>query len=353
MKIIDAYIAKTVLFSIGLVTLMLSSLQLFILFVGQLESLDKGGYSMTKALSFVMLQMPYEVYLLFPMACLLGCLVGLGGLANHCELVVLRASGMSIGQITRSVFKVAMILVVLVTIMGEFFVPKLLSAANDLKTEALSGGQALRTPRGMWLKQNNDFLMIEGLLPNHGLHRVHQFHFDDEHRLVLTRLIEEAHWEKGVWYAQNIDETSLFNDHTNARHVARETWDVALNPNLLSPVVSPDEMTLPALFSYWHTRVLNKQPVMQESLVFWQRVIQPLTTMVMMWLAIPFIFGPLRQSTMGSKLLMGALVGFGFYIMNRMLGSMSQVYQWSPEIAAIVPTLLFMLLGLCLMLRAK
>ena len=71
----------------------------------------------------------------------------------------------------------------------------------------------------------------------------------------------------------------------------------------------------------------------------------------MMMIAIPFIFGPLRSSTMGSKLLAGAAVGFGFNILNRFFGPLSHVYQWPPFLAAIIPTCIFALLGVYLMRR--
>src|SRR6478735_8570381 len=96
-NILERYIAKTVLASIGLVTLMLVGLQIFILFVNQLDDLGKVDYGLAQASVFVLLQMPYQVYLFFPMASLLGCLVGLGVLANHSELIVMRAVGLSIG----------------------------------------------------------------------------------------------------------------------------------------------------------------------------------------------------------------------------------------------------------------
>ncbi len=51
---------------------------------------------------------------------------------------------------------------------------------------------------------------------------------------------------------------------------------------------------------------------------FWQRLAQPFTTLVMMMLAIPFIFGPLRSSTMGLRFIAGALMGFGFHMINRL-----------------------------------
>ena len=99
--------------------------------------------------------------------------------------------------------------------------------------------------------------------------------------------------------------------------------------------------------SNYHQSALNYQ------LAYWQRIIQPFTTVVMMILAIPFIFGPLRSSTMGSKLLAGATVGFGFHIINRFFGPFSQVLQWPPIIAALGPTLLFAGIGIFLMRRVR
>ena len=112
-------------------------------------------------------------------------------------------------------------------------------------------------------------------------------------------------------------------------------------------------MSLHELHKYLHAQGINQQTVHTYQLVYLQRLIQPLTTMVMMVLAIPFIFGPLRSSTMGSKLLAGASVGFGFHIINHFFGPVSQVFQWPPEVAAFGPTSVFALLGLYLMRRMK
>ena len=144
MKLLDRYIAKSVLSAIGLVTLMLVGLQIFILFVHELGDIGKGNYGIGQAAIFVLLQMPYQVYLFFPMASLLGCLIGLGVMANHRELVVMRAAGMSIWQITLAVLKAALLVIIMVTAIGETIIPKFAYVANDQKMQALSGGQALR-----------------------------------------------------------------------------------------------------------------------------------------------------------------------------------------------------------------
>ena len=142
--------------------------------------------------------------------------------------------------------------------------------------------------------------------------------------------------------------------HTQAKTINEMPWDVALSPNSLNVSGNePDEMTLHELRRYLRAQKMSHQIAFNYQLTYLQRIIQPLTTVVMMILAIPFIFGPLRSSTMGSKLLAGAAVGFGFHIMNKFFGPVSQVFQWPPEIAAFGPTCLFALLGLYLMRRFR
>lgn len=354
MKLLEIYIAKAVLGAIALVTLMLAGLQIFILFVNQLEDLGRADYGILQTAAFVFLQMPYQVYLFFPMASLLGCMIGLGIMANHRELVVMRAAGMSITQITMAVLKAAFIIILLVTLIGETLVPRLAHYANDLKMQALNGGQVLRTAQGFWLRNHNDFISIGSIEANHSLLNVYQFRFDQMHHLRLARRINRVQYEKGTWLAYDIDETQVRDDKTEAIHYKQMVWDVAVKPKLLSLTSSePDEMTLHELNQYLREQKRSHQTALNYQLAFWQRLVQPFTTVVMMVLAIPFIFGPLRSSTMGSKLLAGVTVGFSFHILNQFFGPFSQVYQWPPILAAIGPSIMFALLGIFLMRRVK
>lgn len=354
MKLLDRYIAKTVLASIGLVTLMLAGLQIFILFVNQIDDLGHGDYGILQAAQFILLLMPYQVYLFFPMASLLGSLIGLGILAGNRELIVMRAAGMSIGQITGSVLKAALVLIVLVTLIGETLVPVLSHFANDRRMQAMSGGQALRTARGVWLRDGNDFITIGKVLADNTLQKVYQFRFDSLHHMELARKIERVEFVNNVWVAHNVDETIISDKKTQARHINEMPWDVSVKPGIINVSSSePDEMTLHELRQYLRVQHRNHQAALTYQLAYWQRLVQPFTTLVMMILAIPFIFGPLRSSTMGSKLLAGATLGFGFNIVNRFFGPVSQVFQWPPIAAAIGPTLLFALIGLYLMRRVR
>jgi lipopolysaccharide export system permease protein len=355
MKLLDQYIAKTVLSGIGLITLILTGLHGFILFVSQLDDLGKGDYGVMQAAWVVLLNLPYQVYLFFPVASLLGSLVGLSVLANHRELLVMRAAGLSISQVILSVFKVAVMLILAVTLLGETFIPKLSMHARDEKMQALSTGQAIRTSTGVWLRYRNDFLMLGEVISNTKLKNVVQFHFDKQHHLQFTRQLDSVEFLNGQWHATNVEETQLnvARNQIQATQFQTLIWDVKLNPRILRISQNePDEMSLSELHRYLHAKNIH-QSLSNYELAYWQRIIQPLTTVVMMILAIPFVFGPLRSSSMGAKLLTGVSVGFGFHMMNHFFGPVAQVFQWPPAIAALAPTLCFALLGVYLMKRVK
>lgn len=352
MKLLDRYIAKSVLSAIALVTLLLAGLQVFMLFVGELNEIGKADYDLWQAACVVLLEVPYQVYLFFPMASLLGCLIGLGILANHRELVVMRAAGMSIAEVSWAVLKGALWLILLVTFIGETIVPTFSHMANEKKIQALSHGQTLRTARGVWLRHKTDFISIGEILPDNTLRVVYQYRLDKAQRLQLARRIEKVDYINGQWQAYGIAETRFFGDHIEKEQRSAMAWDVSLQPILLNASrLESDEMTLQALHHYLRHQKTSLAPGFR--LAYLQRLIQPLTTVVMILLAIPFIFGPLRSSTMGSKLLAGATVGFGFHMINRFFGPIGEVFQWPPEVAAFGPTAVFALLGIYLMRRVR
>jgi len=353
MKLIDRYIAKTVLASIALVTLMLTGLQIFILCVNELGDLGRGEYHLGDALNVVMLEVPEQVYLFFPVACLLGALVGLGNLATHRELLVMQASGVSVKRVIWAVLKASVLVIVFVAFLGEVLVPRLLTHSHDIKSQALTGGQAVRTSHGVWLRHENNFMLVGDVLPQHGVRDIYQFQFDATHHLRFSRKIDALVEHDGVWQAEGVHETMFGGNKTYVKHYATMRWDIPLDLAVLRlSGDTPDEMNLLTLHHYVASQQATPA-LFPYQLAYWQRLVQPFTTVVMMMLAIPFVFGPLRSSTMGAKLLTGATVGFSFHVMNRFFGPFSQVFQWPPEVAAMVPTLVFALLGLYWMGRIR
>jgi len=97
----------------------------------------------------------------------------------------------------------------------------------------------------------------------------------------------------------------------------------------------------------------NKQDAAKYRLLLWRKLTEPLTVMVMMLFAVPFVTGQLRDAGAGQKLLAGALVGIVFYVVNKVSVSLGDIYQWPAPLAAGLPTLGLALLSWWRLARAR
>ena len=88
-------------------------------------------------------------------------------------------------------------------------------------------------------------------------------------------------------------------------------------------------------------------------LAFWRKLIQPLVILGLVMLGISFVFGPLRNSAMGSKIFVGVLVGVVFNIFQDMIGPTSIVMGFSPLFAVMTPALMCIAAGLYLLRRER
>jgi len=72
----------------------------------------------------------------------------------------------------------------------------------------------------------------------------------------------------------------------------------------------------------------------------------------MVFIAISYVFGPLRQVTMGLRVLAGILTGLVLRYFGELAGTMSLVYEFSPLLAATLPLVLGMTIGLWALRRS-
>jgi lipopolysaccharide export system permease protein len=347
MKILHRYIARNVIAATALVLLVMIGLLFVIDFLEELKDVGSGDYGFAQALVHVMLEAPRHLYQFFPMLVLIGGVVGLGVLSAQQELVVMRAAGFSVRRISIAVIAAAMSLTVIATSIGELVVPKAHHLAMVRKQSEQNGGQAVATKAGIWLHEGNNFLQIQRVEGLKHLVGVTRYQFDAEHHLLATYYVASLEMQHGgKWLSRDVAKTTFVNNQTQSQHFDELLWDMPLNPNLLNiGLIEPPEMSLPTLRSYSQHLVQNGLQAGDFQWEFWKRIFQPLTTIVMILLAIPFVLGSSRSVTMGWRVFFGIVIGFVFYILNAFLGQFSIVFQFSPLLAALFPTLLFASLG--------
>ena len=346
--VLDRYIGKTIFNTIMMTLFMLVSLSGIIKFVDQLKKSGQGSYDALGAGLYTILSVPKDIQIFFPMAALLGALLGLGMLAQRSELVVMQASGFTRLQVALAVMKTAIPLVLLTMAIGEWVAPQGEQMARNYRAQQMYGGSLLSTQQGLWAKDGHNFVYIERVKGNDELGGVSIYAFNPERRLQSVRYAASAKFdsENKVWRLSQVDESDLTDPkQVTGSQMVSGTWKTNLTPDKLGVVaLDPDALSISGLHNYVkYLKSSGQDP--------WSKIFLPRSVAVMMLMALSFIFGPLRSVPMGVRVVTGISFGFIFYVLDQIFGPLTLVYGIPPIIGALLPSASFFLISLWLMMR--
>lgn len=354
MKIVEKYLAHTVLTSIALTLAVLVGISTLFKFIDQLNHIGKGEFNFVTAAIYSIYMVPQDVEIFFPMAAMIGGLIGLGSLAQSSELVVMQAIGMSKTNVVSAVLKSSIGLILIMMIFSEWGVPQASKAAKELKTQAISSGQLYSGEQGVWAKDGASFINIKEVSENGDLFGISVFEFDDNHKLTTQITAEFGKFSEDNWLLTNVTLQNWKAKQIETRKYDSKPWPTSLTPDKLGVVlVKPEKMPISELIDYLNFLKQNEQDAARYELALWRKVFQPFNVAVMLLLALSFIFGPLRSVTMGARIILGILTGFSFFLFDRIFGSVSLVYEIPAAFGAFAPTLVFSLIAMWLLTKKQ
>ena len=319
MRILDRYIGKILVRHIVVTIMVLVGLFTFVSFIDELTDLDRGGYGMLQVLQYVVLLIPKTLYEVFPMAALIGAILGLSTLARDSELIVMRASGVSIQRIVFSVVKVGCILAVVAMALGEVVSPYTETKAQQVRVNSLQA-DIRKEKFGIWMRDENTYVKIGEVLPSLSLLDIKIFEFDERNFLRYLTVAEEGEYqiENQRWVLKGLKRTMIDDNSSAADQVNVAHWTTRVDPNILRVFrIEPDQLSLWQLDKYIDHLHGNKQDTSNYELVFWSKIITPFATIVMLILSVPFVFKEARSGSLGRSLFFGIMVGLGFFILNK------------------------------------
>ena len=341
MRILDRYIGQAVLVSIVSVMVVLAALFILIGFVNEFEKIGRADYTTWQAAMYVLLHVPQNIYEIFPMAALLGTMLGLGALSKKSELVTIRAAGVSRIRISLAVIKSAAMLIALVVIVGEIVAPPALEYANQTRLKALESQLSLNTDYGLWARDGNTFIHVRNVEHDGRLVDINLYTLDAAGSLAKQLHADTARYTGDVWKLQNVTESYI--DHSGIQQTVMPQldWQTLMDPELVGIVsLEPTNLAVWKLVDYIEYLRSNGLESEQYELAMWNKLIAPFTILAMVLLAVPFVFRSQRQTSVGLQIVLGFLVGIVFYIASRLAGQIGLVYDLLPVVSASLPTLL-------------
>ena len=91
--------------------------------------------------------------------------------------------------------------------------------------------------------------------------------------------------------------------------------------------------------SYLNKNGLDAQRYETE---LWSRVARTATVVIMPALALAFVFGSLRSSGAGARLMIGVLIGLAYFLASEMSANSGQVFNLNPAVVTWLPSIALM-----------
>ena len=351
---IDRYIGRTILTSILVTLVVLVGISSLFRFIDQLMYIGRGDFTFLTAGLFTFYLIPQDLEVFFPMAAMIGGLVGLGSMASNSELVVMQAIGMSKANVISAVLKSSTILIFIMMIFSEWGVPYAIQSAKELKTQAISEGKLYSAEQGLWAKDADAFVNIKEVTEEGNLVNITVFDFDSDLKLNQQISAKSGSFNDGNWLLDDVVIKRWEQNKILTSKLDMLPWPTALSPEKLGVVsVKPERMAMSDLIEYLQYLAKNEQSANRYELALWRKIFQPLNVAVMLLLALSFIFGPLRSVTMGARVILGIITGFTFFLFDNIFGSVSLIYEVPSVIGAFTPTLLFSLIAMYLLTKKQ
>lgn len=352
-RIVAKHVTKTTVLAMLGTTLVLSFLQILFTYLGELGSL-KPTYNAWQAFLYVIWGAPSYLYDILPVAALIGSVLGLGALASNSELIVMRSVGISLWRIVGWVMRSALLLIVLSFVLSEWVIPYTNEKAQSIKKQRSVA--ALGEVKGYWSREGQRFIYIDYANSQGQLRNIQAIDFDQNYRLQSFVSAEQGQFVKdGQWTLKESHQVDLL-AQGNAIKTDHEqqALGLALQPKYVHMVtLDPDDLSPSQLISFMQYLSEYSQVPKTYELAFWKKVTSPFALITLVLIACSFIFGPLRQQSMGFRLVIALFTGLGFFYLQDFLGYASLVYAPSPAWFVLLPILLMFVAGSYLLYRAR
>ena len=348
-----------ILWAVAFVALAFLSLFFFIDFVDELRSVGINGYTTFHALAACVLEIPGHVYELMPIAVLIGTIYALSRMAQSSEFTILRTGGLGPGRALMMLTQLGIVFAAITFLVGDFVAPASERLNSQLQAR-FDGGFGLQRG-GAWLKERHDSAQGEistsvnvgTALPDGELRDVTIFEFDRDGRLARRLAAESARVaDDRRWQLSDVTITDWRPQGGGAARVEETRrdgyeWPSTLSAAVVAAAVMPlRTMSTIDLYRYIRHLARNEQAAQTYEITFWKRALYPLACLVMVGLALPFAYLHSRGGGVSLKVFGGIMIGISFVLLNNLSGHLGYLRDWTPWVAAAVPSLTYLALSL-------
>lgn len=351
MKIKDRYIANTLLTYSIVVLLIWLSLYSFFNFLAELNSVGKVNYTILEAFKYIILLLPGVAYDQVSAVILLGCVLGMGHLETTGQLIILRASGISILKLTWLALKNAIIFLIIIAMIGELVAPTLTTYAENERSNALGQNSVSSSKDGFWIRDGNNFINVKNNVDGSVFNDITVIEVNNESNKIERVLNSQSAIFDGQ--SINMESTNIFSidsanllDDIDLKERNLYKKKVAFDQDLIASLEKePKNLTTFTILKQIQFLKDNRLRAEVFEVELYKRLVKPVTLIAMILLAMLFVFGSTRDATLGRKIFFGVAIGLSFELISRIGGALALSFDFSPILSTFVPAIAILIIA--------
>jgi lipopolysaccharide export system permease protein len=230
--------------------------------------------------------------------------------------------------------------------LGEIIAPQMQQYARQMKTFAKFHDYSMAGNQTAWAKDRDTILSVKQQNTGNTYGGVYVFKFDGQHRLLSVGKASAASIDAdNRWRLSDYRESRMVEDRIVPSHADSAELETHLSPEFLGlAIADPDSLPGRALYSYVQHLQRNGLDSRKYETAFWARIARTVAIAIIVILAVPFAFGPMRSTGTGARTVVGIMLGVAFFLMAKMLESGGAVFNLPPFAIAWAPTVLLALI---------
>jgi len=329
MRILDRYILKSVIKIFVSCIFVFLFMYIIIDILSHLEDILKQQANFQLLIQYYLSYLPIMFVQMAPFACLIATLYTFGKLNHDNEIIAMRASGLSIFYITKTVILFGFMISLFIFWINDRFVPPSMILTQKIKIQMESSNKKIIDKKdevisnlSMYGLKNRLFFISKFYPGKNSMQGINILEHDEKQNLTKKIVANSGVFEDRIW---KFNQCITYNFDRNGQilqepiYQEEEIMTIPETPkDFLTQRQRPEYMTINQLDDYiWRLSRSGASGVIRNFKIdLYQRYTMPLTSLVIILLGIPFSLMMRKRATGLSSIGVSILVGFLYYILD-------------------------------------
>ncbi|HEY2591261.1 MAG TPA: LptF/LptG family permease, partial [Steroidobacteraceae bacterium] len=156
-----------------------------------------------------------------------------------------------------------------------------------------------------------------------------------------------------TWLLRDVLQKQFTAAGVRTEHFDLLPWHSFLGTQQLGLLILPPQSMQPiGLAEYVRDLKRRREPVARYAQELWAKIDIPIAMVAMVLIAVPFVLGPLRTHGTGQRIVVGALIGIVFSLVQQIASYLGELSNVDPALTATAPSFVLMAIALYLYRRA-